>query len=307
MRIPPDAFLSRPNPSGKRNVQTITVVRPPTNLSVKDTEELEKLLEKLGYRLPEDSAIQISSYETQWLEDLIDPLSKIVTNGRTTEEKEILGKFDSKTLQSDEAAEEISSVSKKISRVLDGKTSEACWVADIRRSSSGEVKVYSNSQRTGSSPQKTRPQNEISMPQQQYDSPERGSTVIDLTGNSRNIGKTESVSLELNRSTSENLLDLMIPIQAIKANTGPQNKPSPLKNFPEMLSFSTDLPGPPTFAEAFVANQHGHRLIEALLYFSDELMPVRGVGPGNQVDIKLEYLRYPSCTIYYNGAVPKLE
>ena len=282
VRVPPDAFLSRPSPSGKRNVQTITVVRPPASLSVKDTEELEKLLEEPGYRLPEDSAIQVSSYETQWLEDLIDPLSKIVTNGRATEEKEILGKFDSKTLQPDEAAEEISSVSKKISRVLDEETSEACWVADIKRGSSGKVKVYSNTQ-------KTRSQNEISMPQQQYDSPERGSTVIDLTGNSRNIGKTESVSLELNGSTSENLLDLMIPIQAIKANTGPQNKPSPPKNFPEMLSSSTDSPGPPTFAEAFVANQHGHRLIEALPYFSDELMPLTLSGQqGRLMGIGLE-------------------
>ena len=28
--------------------------------------------------------------------------------------------------------------------------------------------------------------------------------------------------------------------------------------------------------------------------------------PGNQVDNKLRYLRYPSFTIYYIGAVPKL-
>ena len=41
-----------------------------------------------------------------------------------------------------------------------------------------------------------------------------------------------------------------------------------------------------------------------ILHYSDQT--VRGVEvPRNQVDIKLTYLQYLSCTIYYNGGCAK--
>jgi len=80
----------------------ITVIQPPTSPTTKDTEELEKLLQEFNYKLPTDSSIQISNYETKWLEDSIDPLSKIIADGRTAEEREILEKLKKITLTLEE-------------------------------------------------------------------------------------------------------------------------------------------------------------------------------------------------------------
>ena len=44
--------------------------------------------------MPKNSLIKVSTYDTKWLEDRIDPLSKIVTDGKTAEERKILENFE---------------------------------------------------------------------------------------------------------------------------------------------------------------------------------------------------------------------
>ena len=107
VRVPPEAFFQR-SVLGKKKVQVITVIQPPLSPTTKDTEELEKLLQEPDYSLPIDSLIQVSTHETKWIEDSIDPLSKIIADGRTAEEREILEKSKKITLTLEERDKELS-------------------------------------------------------------------------------------------------------------------------------------------------------------------------------------------------------
>jgi len=154
---------------------------------------------------------------------------------------------------------------------ISAEFSELKWSQQSEHTSSEVIKTYKTPRKFASDSHKTGLQVEADTLQQQGNSPDRRLTLIDLTGNTRNMSKTESVILELNKSTSENSLDPMTVSQSINMNTGYQNKPVPLKYPPQM---PLDPPNPPehhSYCEAFVANQHGNRLIEALPHFSEEL------------------------------------
>jgi len=66
---------------------------------LKEIDELKLNLQDSNYGLPKDSLI---TYDTKWLENKIDPLSKIVAKGITAEEKEILEKSELIPFQSEE-------------------------------------------------------------------------------------------------------------------------------------------------------------------------------------------------------------
>ncbi len=235
-------------------------------MTTRDTEELTSFLQEPDYELPVDSSIQVSTYETKWLEDLIDPLSKIVTNGRTAEEKEILEKSTVIYMDAKEMAEEKSRILTEFPKVQ--------WNKEPKQKNPEKVKVYTTPLETSSVCHKTESQDKLDTPQQQELPPNRRWTQVHLIGNSRNMSKTESVILELDKSISEKVLDPMTPLQAINMNTGPQNESSLPKSSPDMQSALPNPPGPPIFSEAFVASQHGYRVIEALPYFPDELVPL---------------------------------
>ena len=253
----------------------ITVIQPPTSPTTKDTEELEKLLQEPDYSLPIDSLIQVSTHETKWIEDSIDPLSKIIADGRTAEEREILEKSKKITLTLEERDKELSEIRKDFP--------EAQKITSISD-------MYTNVQEIHSKSPKTGLQNELNASQQLGNTSERGLTLIDLSGNPKNNGERENVNLALNKATPKTLPVPMVSSQTLNTGTGHQNEPPPSKIPPEMFPTPPIPPGPPpTFAEAFVASQHGHRLIEALPYFSEELLPLTLSGQqGRLMGIGLE-------------------
>ena len=111
--------------------------------------------------------------------------------------------------------------------------------------------------------------------QQLENSSERELTLIDLSGSSKSLGKTENVNFELDIAIPKNVPVSMALSQILNTSKGQENKPSPSKKTPEMFPTPPNPPGPSSiFVEAFVTSQHDHRLIEALPYFSDELIPL---------------------------------
>src|SRR6266540_6319233 len=86
---------------------------------LKEIDELKLNLQDSNYGLPKDSLI---TYDTKWLENKIDPLSKIVAKGITAEEKEILEKSELIPFQSEE-------FSKIEARILT-EFSEARWMKE---------------------------------------------------------------------------------------------------------------------------------------------------------------------------------
>ncbi len=89
---------------------------------LKEIDELKLNLQDSNYGLPKDSLIKLSTYDTKWLENKIDPLSKIVAKGITAEEKEILEKSELIPFQSEE-------FSKIEARILT-EFSEARWIKE---------------------------------------------------------------------------------------------------------------------------------------------------------------------------------
>ena len=125
--------------------------------------------------------------------------------------------------------------------------------------------MYTNVQEIHSKSPKTGPQDKLNTSQQPGNSSERELILINLSGNSKSLGETENVNIEPNIATPKNVPVSMALFQIINTGKVQENKPSPSKKTPEMFPTSPNPPEPPpTFAEAFVASQHGHRLIEAL-------------------------------------------
>jgi len=175
VHVPPEAFFQRSTNSEKKKVQTITVIQPPTSPASRDTEELERLLQEPDYNLPIDSLIQVSTHETKWIEDLIDPLTKIVTKGRTDEEKEILEKSEIIHMQPEEYAARKSRISAEFPEVK--------WSQQSGHESSEVIKTYKTPRKIASDSHKTGLQVEADTLQQQGNPPDRRLTLIDLTGN----------------------------------------------------------------------------------------------------------------------------
>src|SRR6266545_2125757 len=214
-----------------------------------------------------DSLIKLSTCDTKWLEDKIDPLSKILAKGTTAEEKEILGKPESIPFQSEEFSE-------MEARILTGFP-EARWMKEHIQEKSIILKEIRTLQETGLSPHKIQPQDKPDTPQKQKTPLASSLTLIDLTENCQSDDKIGSVSIKLKECTSGNLPELTDSFQGLSMNLGHPNEPLPLQFSPDPSNMSENHnPAPPTVAEAYVASQHGQHLLDTLSAFSEELVPL---------------------------------
>ena len=283
VRIPPEALLARSNGPVKRKVQTITIIQPPADATLKELNELEQCLEDPDHDLPKDSLIKLSTYDTKWLEDQIDPLSKIVADGKLAEGKEILEKSEQTSLQQEE-------VSEIQARIL-AEFPEARWMKKHEEERSNKLKEVKSPQGTDSSTCKIEPQGEPDNSQRQGKHQSNRLTLIDLSGTCQQDDKTGSVIQLPDKSTSDILPEPRDPFQGLSTNLAYLNEPSPPKHSPEPPNMSENHypPAPPTIAEAYVANQHGQRLLDALPAFSEELVPLSlSTGQARMMGIGLE-------------------
>jgi len=128
-------------------------------MTLKEINELKLNLQDPNHGLPKDSLIKVSTYDTKWLEDKIDPLSKILAKGTTVEEQEILEKSESIPFQSEEFSE-------MEARIL-AEFPEARWMKEHIQEKSIVLKEIRTPQETGLSPHKIQPQDEPDTPQKQ--------------------------------------------------------------------------------------------------------------------------------------------
>jgi hypothetical protein len=253
-------------------------------MTLNEINELEHCLQGTDSELSKDSLIKVSTYDTKWLEDKIDPLSKIVTDGKTAEESKI--PENSELLPS--PSEEVSEIE---ARIL-AEFPEARWMKKLEEGEYNKLKEIISLQEEESTTHKKGPQDEPDIPQDQRNPQASSLTLIDLTGNCLNEEKTGSVSQKPKESTSDILPESQDSFQGLSTNLAHPNEPSPPNHSPEPPNMSENHypPAPPTIAEAYVASQHGQRLLDALPDFSEQLVPLSlTTGHARMMGIGLEH------------------
>ena len=233
--------------------------------------------------VPNGSLIKVSTYDTKSLEDRIDPLSKIVADGKTAEESKILE--NSELLVS--PSEEVSEIE---ARIL-AEFPDARWMKKLKEGEFNKLKEIISLQETELTTHKMKPQNEPDMSQDQRNPQASSFTLIDLMGSHQNDDKVGSVSQKLKESTSDILSESQDSLQRLSTNLAHPNEPCPLNHSlePSNMSEGHCPPAPPTVAEAYVASQHGQHLLDTLPAFSDELSPLTiFTGQARLMDIGVE-------------------
>src|SRR6266702_4406858 len=155
---------------------------------------------------------------------------------------------------------------------------------------SNKLKEVKNLPREQTSTCKIEPQGEPDISQGQGKHQSNRLTLIDLSGTCQQDDKTGSVSQLPDKSTSDILPEPRDPFQRLSMNLAYLNEPSPPKHSPELPNMSENhySPAPSTIAEAYVANQHGQHLLDALPAFSKELVPLSlSTGQARMIGIGL--------------------